>query len=126
MITQDITQCDNKVTIETAENLNDAKENNFNDGEYSRYYVNGKLVSSYISMIKFIVDESQKNPKKFIPENALELRNQMISNQSSAIMAEVEKLKEYYASLGTIPPDMLKELDNLTKKIDLSGVRIKE
>ena len=54
MIVQKYTQGKNEIRIENAESIEDAKKNNFNNGEFSRYFVNGKLVPNYITLIKLM------------------------------------------------------------------------
>jgi hypothetical protein len=127
VITHSFKQGKNKITIETAESLQDAKENNFKDGEFVRHYINGKAVTNYMAMIRFIVDESKKNKERFIPTgmSADKLRELMISRQEKAVHKQLSKLKEQYGDQG-VPEDVLQKANGFIDKIDPIGVRIKE
>lgn len=124
MITQTFKQGNNEIKIESAENIDDFKKYKFNEGQYSRYYINGKLVENYLSMIEFIVEETRKNKKKFIPEekDIYALRNEMLKKQSESIKKELEKLKEYYTS-ENINDNILNMVDDMIKKVDITGIR---
>lgn len=126
MITQIHTQGKNEIKIETAESVEDAKKNNFKEGEYSRYYVNGKLVENYLAMIRFIVDSVQTNKEAFMPQgNFMEMRKDMLLNQNKAIRESMENLKKQYKDMN-VPEHILKDIDSAIKKIDERGVRISE
>jgi len=123
MITQKHKQCDNEIVIETAESIEDAKKNNFKEGEFNRYYVNGKLIENYLAMVRFIIEETKKNKKAFIPETNLnESRNQMLQNQNNAMRDQMNKLKEQYKSLS-VPESVLQSIEHAISKIDERGMR---
>ena len=127
MITRSFKQGDNKITIESAESLQDARENNFKEGEFVRHYVNGKLTDNYMAMIRFIVDESKKNKKRFIPEgkNIQKIREEMLLKQKEDISKNLSELKKQYGCSGA-PEDVLEIANNFIDKIDPIGVRIKK
>lgn len=126
MITQIHTQGKNEIKIETAESVEDAKKNNFKEGEYSRYYVNGKLVENYLAMVRFIVDSVQTNKEAFMPQgNLMEMRKDMLLNQNKAIRESMENLKKQYKDMN-VPEHILEDIDSAIKKIDERGVRISE
>jgi hypothetical protein len=126
MITQQYTQGNNEIIIETAESIDDAKKNNFKEGEYSRYYVNGKIVENYLSMIRFMVDAIKENKQSFIPDSELAgKRMEMLQKQNEAMKNQMIKLKSQYQTLN-VPEAILMTLDEAIKKIDARGIRITE
>jgi hypothetical protein len=127
MITQKFNQGKNEIKIETAENIEDMKKNGFVEGQYSRYYVNGKQTENYMAMIGFIVEETKKNRKKFIPDekSIYTLRDEMLKKQYEAIQKEFEKIKEYYTQ-ENMPMNILHSIEDMIKKVDITGIRIQE
>lgn len=127
MVTQKYKQGDNDIKIESAESLADAKENGFEEGEYHKYYVNGKITKNYMAMIRFIVDESKKNMNRMVPTGPKlsELREEMIDRQNKSISEQLNKIKHQY-SVMNISEDFLNKSNNFIKKIDPIGMRIKE
>lgn len=127
MITHSFKQGNNKITVESAESLQDAKKNNFREGEFVRHYVNGKATGNYMAMIRFIVDESKKNKKRFIPDGAslIKLKEEMFERQREDISNNLSELKKQYSCSGT-PADVLATVNNFIDKVDPIGVRIKE
>lgn len=125
MITQKMTQGKNEIRIETAESLEDAKKNNFNPGEYSRFFVNGKPTVGYMSLIQFMVAETQKNKQGFIADKRqlMELRKDVIKRQNTEMRKQFADLKKQYAQSG-MTDEMLKPLDDMIDKIDEYGVRV--
>ena len=61
MITQTFKQGDHEIKIESAESIEDAKKNNFKEGTYSKYFLDGKIVENYSALIQFIVGNAKKN-----------------------------------------------------------------
>lgn len=124
MITQKMKQGENEIIIESAESLEDAKKNNFREGEYARYKVNGKLVDNYMSLIKFMVTETHKNGSKFIPNDreVIEMRNAMLRKQGKDMKNSVLEIKKLYG--GNVPEEALKILDEMVDKIDQYGMRV--
>lgn len=127
MITQAYKQGEHTIKIESAESLEDMKKNDFKEGEYHRYYVDGKLTGNYMAMIRFIVDESKKNQTRLIPSGpSLEtLRKEMIQRQDEAIHEQLNKIRKEYSQM-VIPSDILKKSNDFINKIDPLGMRIKE
>lgn len=126
MITQEIKQGENVIKIESIESLEDGKANNFGEGEYTRFYVNGKRTDNYMAMIQFIVAEAKNNKTVPIP-NTHELvkqRNQMFDNQAAEINRQFDELKKQYKEMG-IPDKVLDTIDDFKNKIDPTGVRVK-
>lgn len=126
MIIQNIKQGNNDIRIENAESLEDAKKNNFRDGEYSRFFINNKPVQSYMSMVKFIVDETKRSGPAIIPNKSelINLRKQVIENSKKEVKKLIDQLKsqnrEYFDE------SKLKVLDEALNKIDEYGVRVVE
>lgn len=126
MIIQEIKQGENVIKIESIESLEDGKVNNFGEGEYTRFYVNGKRTDNYMAMIQFIVAEAKNNKTVPIP-NTHELvkqRNQMFDNQAAEINRQFDELKKQYKEMG-IPDKVLDTIDDFKNKIDPTGVRVK-
>lgn len=125
MITQEIKQEDNIIRIETAENLEDAEKNNFKNGEYHRFFVNGKSVSSYMTLIKYIISETQKNGKKFIPDekNLKKMRDKMITDRNNELKNQLQKVKQTYKNFN-IDESFFKNIDSMIDKIDETGIRV--
>jgi hypothetical protein len=124
LITQKMKQGENEIIIESAESLEDAKKNNFREGEYARYKVNGKPVDNYMSLIKFMVTETHKNGSKFIPNDreVIEMRNAMLRKQGEDMKNSVLEIKKLYG--GNVPEEALKILDEMVDKIDQYGMRV--
>jgi hypothetical protein len=118
-------QGDNKIRIETAESIEDAKKNNFRDGEFSRYFVNDKPVQSYMTFIRFIAEETKKSKNTLIPDGKKieSLRQEMLKNQNDSMRKGLEDIRRQYGSAGA-PDSVMKEIDDMIKKIDQYGVRI--
>lgn len=128
MITQNYKQGKNEIKIEIAETLEDAKENNFSDGEYNRFYINGRKTDNYMAMIQFIVGESKKNKSKLVPtgEDLNKLRVEMINNQRKEISNRLQQLKNTYKNMG-VSEDVLKQMNDAIDKIDpITGLRVKK
>ena len=127
MITQEIKQGDNVIKIESAESLSDAKTNNFDDGEYTRFYINGKRTDNYMAMVRFIVDEAKNNKTVPIPNthDLVNQRNEMFKRQAEDINKQLNELKKQYGDMG-FPQEVLDTVDEFSKKINSMGVRVKE
>jgi len=127
MITQHLKQSNNDIRIESAESVEDAKNNNFIKGEYVRYFINGKQVQSYAAMIKFIIEETKKNGEKFSADkNELKkIRRQMIQNQTDSLKKHLNELKRQYINMG-ISENALTDINKMIEKIDERGIRINE
>jgi hypothetical protein len=124
LIVQKLRQGENEILIESAESLEDAKANNFLEGEYARYKINGKPVDNYMSMIQFMITETKKNGQKFIPndEELIEMRNNMFRKQNEEFKQQIEELKKLYGA--TFPEEALKNLDAMIDKMDENGMRV--
>ena len=127
MITQKIKQGTNEIKIESAENLEDAKKNNFSEGEYSRYFINGKPVPNYMVLIKYLVEETHKNKESFIPDNKslMQQRNTMLKSQNNEMKKQLKELKKQYGSHG-LDESVLIHIDSMIPKINDEGVRVIE
>lgn len=123
MIIQKMKSGKHEIRIEIAESIQDAKKNNFTDGEYTRYFVDNKNVQ-YSTMIKFIVDETKNNKERFAYDDAtlINLRKQMIENQNKEQKKNLEELKKQYQRMG-VSSQVMKVLDDAINKIDLTGMR---
>jgi len=119
MITQFFNQGDNEIKIEIAESLEDAEKNNFAKGEYSKYYINGQKADSYMSMVKFMINESKNNKKRIIPRNdeLMKMREQLFQNQKKSMEEFVAKIKNQHGKMG-ISADVLEKIDDYVKKLD--------
>lgn len=128
MITQILDQHENKIRIESAESLEDAEKNGFRAGEYSRYFVNDKPVASYMLLMKFIMEETKKNKKKFIPNTAdlIKQRKTMLLEQNNLMKKQLENLKKAYSGMGSSGESMLQNLEAMIDKLNESGVRIQQ
>ena len=124
MITQEYKQGNHIIKMETAESLQDAKDNNFPEGIYTKCYVDNKHVDNYMAMMKFIVDNARTNNESLIPtgEDFNEQRKRMLENQQKAIMDEVKKITDNYE----IPEQALNHIKSFLDKINPMGVRVKE
>lgn len=127
MITQEYMSGNNKIKIETAESIEDAEKNNFRNGEYSRYFVNGKSVSNYMTLIQYIVAEAKNNNQKLVHDQKKveELRMQMLNNQQNAMRKQLESIRKEYGKMH-VPDSVMKELDTMIEKLDTTGVRVAE
>lgn len=124
MITQKYQQGENEIKIEVAESIEDAQKNKFKDGEYTRYFVNGKSVSNYMTLVKYIVLESQKNNSAILkPENIEGLRKQMLKTQNDSIRKNLEDLKKQYGAMA-VPDSVMKQLDGMIDKVNEYGIRV--
>ena len=125
MITQEYMQGENKIRIETAESIEDAKRNEFRTGEYSRYFVNGQAVSNYLTLIRYIVDITRESGKSILPDSSKieELRNQMLNRQKDEMIKGLEQIKQQYGK-ESVPDSVMKELDGMIKKVNEYGVRV--
>jgi len=124
MITQKYMQGRHEIKIETAESIDDAKKNDFKEGEYSRYFVNNQL-SNYMTLIRFIVEETQNSKSSLIPDGKRieELRQQMLTTQNNEMMKNLEGLKKQYAEMG-VPDSVMKDVNGMIKKVNEYGVRV--
>ena len=129
MITQTMKQGENEIRIESAESIEDGEKNGFKvkEGEYVRYFVNGKPVSSYMTLIKFMVAETAKNKEKFIPDaaNLMKLRKELFQKQNDEMKRQIEEIKKAYGPHG-LTEQTLALLDTYIDKIDEYGVRVTE
>jgi len=127
MITQNIKQGKNEIKIEIAESLDDAAKNGFKQGEYNRYFVNGKTVSSYGVLIKYMVDETYRNKESFVPDgkNLLKIRRELFRKQNDEMKKNLEDIKKTYEGFN-VDPSFLKNIDSMIDKINDEGVRVVE
>lgn len=126
MITQNFKNGETEIRIENAESLADAKANGFTDGVYSRYFINNKPVQNYMAMVRYIVDETKRTGKKFIPPTPEALKNlqrEVIQKQNNEMRLQYQKLQAHYKQIG-VPEQVLKQLDDMIDKIDIMGLRV--
>jgi hypothetical protein len=128
MIIQTLDQGVNKIRIENAESLEDAEKNNFKVGEYSRYFINDKPVASYMTMIKFIMEETKKNNKSFVPntKDLIEQRKKMLTDQKNMMKKQLEDVKKAYGNMGSMGEAMLGTIDGMIEKLNESGIRVRQ
>jgi membrane-bound lytic murein transglycosylase MltF len=128
MITQEFSDGTHVIKIEQAESLEDAKQNRFPDGEYTRYFVDGKKYPSYMEMISFIIKKTGSSRTSFFPKSFNELeniRNKVLKSQQAEMQTAMVAMKKKYADMN-FPPQAMKELDDMIEKLDLSGIRVSE
>lgn len=125
MITQKFHKGKKEIRIEIAESIDDAKKNDFKDGQYQRYYIDNKPTDSYMSVINFIVSES-KNNEKFIPDEKtfLSSRNELFKNQKKQFEGQFENIKKMYKDMN-VPQEQIDKIDDFKNKINIEGVRMK-
>lgn len=127
MITTKYQQGSHEIKIESAESLEDAKNNGFPEGIYSRQYIDGKIVDNYMAMIRFITEEAKNNNSKLIPteKDLMKTRNEMLKNQAIEMNKQLEELKAHYKQAG-IPENVLEKVNDMIDKMNPIGVRIAE
>ena len=131
MITQEYKQGIHNIKIESAESVQDAQRNGFIEGQYSRYFLDGKKTDNYNSMINFImgnVDQTLVPTEKDL--NAT--RDQMLATIQKETIESIDKLKKQYIEQGQ-PKDVIDSLNEMIKnvsfnsdKLDQFGVRVVE
>jgi hypothetical protein len=117
MMTQEYMQGKHKIKIEIADSIIDAKINNFQEGEYTRYYINGKRVDNYMAMMRFIVDETRNNKNNLMPssENIKKIRKELFQKQQQLFTDQVNALKEQYDS---VPDSVISNINSYLDKLD--------
>lgn len=127
MITQKYKQGEHEIKIESAESLQDAQDNNFKEGEYTKFYVNGKLTDNYMAMIRFIVDEARSNGNNPVPTgiDLMKQRTEMFEKQNEEINKHLNNIKNQYGEMG-ISQDIIDKVDEFIGKIDPTGMRVKK
>ena len=128
MITQKFSNGTAEIRIESAVSLEDAKENGFPEGLYSRFFIDGKPATNHMAMVDHIVRQAQKTGKGFYPNNDTDLKTmqrKIMQDQADMLKAGYLKLKAQYAAMDA-PESVLKNLDAMIEKIDLAGVRTVE
>ena len=128
MVTQKFTNGMSEIRVESAVSLDDAKEHNFPEGTFSRYFIDGKPCPSPMGMVNHIISESHKSGKSFYPQTPEELRKM----QQNMMMQQAENLRQHYLKLKAqykemnVPDNIMSQIDSMMKKIDLMGVRVDE
>ena len=128
MITQKFSNGISEIRVETAISIEDAKENNFPDGLFSRYFIDGKPTPSLMGMVNHIIKESHKSGKSFYPQSPEELRKMqqdMMLQQSENLKKHLLKLKAQYKEMN-VPDNIMDQVDSMMRKIDLMGIRVDE
>ena len=83
---------------------------------------------SHMGMINHIVSQAQKTGKSFYPQSPEELKKMqgdMMHAQSEAIKQNFLKLKAQYKEMN-VPVNVMDQIDDMIRKIDLAGVRTVE
>jgi hypothetical protein len=126
MLTQEYKVKDTNIKIEFAESLEDAAKHKFNENEYSRYLVNGKIVS-YMQMINHIITESKNNSTTFMPDkNELKnLQQKMLNNQKNEIVRNLKRVKEEYKN-NNYSQDAIDMIDKQIESLNLDGMKVKK
>ena len=128
MITQKYKNGESEIRIESATSLEDAKANGFEDGVFSRFFIDDKPTFSHMGLVDHIIRQTLKSGKKFYPDNEIELKDlqkKLITTQTDMLKEHYLKLKEQYKELQA-PESVLAQLDDVVKKLDLAGMRIAE
>jgi|GEM_PF-3239895 FtsZ-binding cell division protein ZapB len=117
MITQEYTQGKHKIKVEVADSIEDAKANNFHEGEYSRYYINGKRVDNYMAMMRFVVEETKNNRNSLAlsPENIQKTRKELFQKQKSLFQEQLAMLKKQYKDM---PENIMSDMTSYLEKLD--------
>lgn len=126
MITQKFKNGETEIKVEHAESIEDAEKNGFSEGLYSRFYVNGKIVTNYMAMVQHIVDETKRTGNRFVPPTRTELKElqkKAVKSQADLIRKQFEKQKELAIKSGS-GAELIKQFDEAMEKIDLAGVRV--
>jgi len=124
MITQIFKCGKSEIKIEQPESLEDAKKHKFADGQPNRIFIDGKPTDNYLAMIQFMVAESKKNNKNFVPDekNLISERKKLFTNQQKAMKEQFDKIKAEY-KLRDTPQSVLDFMDDFEKKISVEGIR---
>ena len=128
MITQSFKNGESDIKIEYAESLQDAKNNKFPEGVFSRFYLNGKPVNNYMALMKYIVEETRKTGKRFIPPSPEEMKkkqDEFLKKHNDEVKRQLEEMKTQYQGMG-VPDNVIKHLEESIKKLDLAGVRVEK
>lgn len=126
MITQSFKNGKSEIRFENAESMEDAKKNGFTDGVYTRFFIDNKPVQNYMALMQYIVDETKKSGKRFIPPTQEDLKNlqkKVIQTQNNEMRTQIQNLKNQYIQMNA-PENVLKQLDEVIEKIDLAGMRV--
>jgi hypothetical protein len=125
MIIQILKQNDHdEIRIESAESLDDARKNKFFEGEYSRFFINGRPVRNYMSVVRHIIDSTIKYQQAFLvnKQDMINKRKELLDRQISDLKAKLKEVSDQYKE----SPPVLKAIDDYLKVIDDYGVRVKE
>lgn len=128
MITQSFKNGEKEIRFEHAESIEDAKKNGFTDNTYVRFFIDNKPVQNYMALMRYIIDETQKTGKRFIPPSTEELKKlqkEVIQNQNNSMRTQLQNIQSQYKKQGA-PEHVLKQLDEAINKIDITGMRVVE
>lgn len=126
MIIQSFNNGETEIRFENAESIEDAKKNGFSEGVYTRYFINDKLITNYQALIRYIIEETQKTGKRFIPptpESLRELQKKIINKQKEEMVSQYKRVQEEYKNMN-MPDEVIKQFDDAIEKIDLIGMRV--
>lgn len=126
MIVQELKNGKSKIRIETAVSPEDAKQNNFPEGEYVRYFIDDKRANGYNDVVMFMVKTISETGRNFLPNN-IDLNKQkenIFKAQEEELRKGIEALNKTYKAQGIpeIKMDSIIE-KNIEFKIDLFGMR---
>lgn len=123
MITQKI---NDRIRIETATNEIEAKENKFNQNEYTRFFVDNKPVT-YHGIIQAIIEISKNQNISIIPsqEESIKLRNNVIKKLNDDMKSKIIQRREKYKQDG-FNEKHLQPLSDMVEKINEYGVRVEK
>lgn len=125
MIKQEFKHGNNVIEIQTAESIHDMEKNDLSQGQYHKFSVNGRPVSTYKGMLDHIIEENRKKGQKVIPSNVEEIRKKMLDKNIKGLSEMIESLKAKYKGMG-VHESALKRIEDYAAKINGSGVRVKE
>lgn len=126
MITQKFQNGESKIVIESAETIEEAKKLKFPEGVFSRYFINGKPVESYFSVVQHIIDSTHKGGSFSMPSSAelVQIQKDMMKEQKQAMIEQCENMKKMYKDVN-VPKEIFDQFDKIIDSIDETGVRIK-
>lgn len=126
MITQKYKNGNLEIRVESAESVEDAKKNGFAEGQFCRYYINGKPCQAYGEVVAAIIKSSRESREKFVVPSQSDLKkmqSDMMKKHIGAMKKEIENIKKTRPGL---PAAFFSDLESMVEKIDLVGARVRE
>jgi len=126
MIKQEFQHGKNLIVIETAETVQDIENNSLQQGQYHRFFINGKQCSNYMDIMNHIIEENRKESSSVVPSNdsIKDLREKMLSNNIKELTKTIDSLKDQYEKIG-VSKKALEKINDYSLKINGLGVRVK-